>query len=492
MQLFPSLHNRNLNQRMKPIALILSLLLFISTSAAQKLLWGMSCSNGVANGTIFKTDSSGNGYTDVYTFNDPVNGIDPYGSLILAADGNLYGLTKNGGINNFGTIFKFDPAGFLYTKVHDFDSINGKNPFGSLVQASNGKLYGMTNSGGLYNRGVLFEFDIIANGFTKQIDFNMQNGAHPYGNLIEASDGLLYGLSSQGGGDATGALFQYDYTTGSIALKYSFILGPSNAGYDARGSLTQCTDGMLYGLSRFGEPGFESGGGVIFKFDVSANPWEAFSPLHTFDEVFPGFADGYELMGSLMQASNGKLYGMTQLGGNYLSGTIFEYDITSNTVYKLHDFNGITDGYRPYGSLMQAADGNLYGLTTSETGQAKMFQFDIASHTLTHKANVTGTPYYTALLETGNLSIGIPAIDPSVYVNIFPNPAGDYLNVDVSNGIRITKIAIIDCMGKVCKTDGENFKGINIEKLPGGMYHLKLFTGSQVFNRKFFKVPLGQ
>ncbi len=47
----------------------------------------------------------------------------------------------------------------VFTKKIDFDGLNnGSNPYGSLIEADNGKLYGMTKFGGTGN-GVLFEYD---------------------------------------------------------------------------------------------------------------------------------------------------------------------------------------------------------------------------------------------------------------------------------------------------------------------------------------------
>ena len=60
----------------------------------------------------------------------------------------LYGMTGRGGSNDAGVIFSFDPAASTYTKLMDFDYANGRYPYGSLVQASDGKLYGMTSEGG--------------------------------------------------------------------------------------------------------------------------------------------------------------------------------------------------------------------------------------------------------------------------------------------------------------------------------------------------------
>ena len=68
-----------------------------------------------------------------------------YLKLLQASNGKLYGMTREGGSNGAGTIFSYDPATSAYTQLKDFDDTNGANPYGSLVQASDGKLYGMTS-----------------------------------------------------------------------------------------------------------------------------------------------------------------------------------------------------------------------------------------------------------------------------------------------------------------------------------------------------------
>jgi uncharacterized repeat protein (TIGR03803 family) len=79
---------------------------------------------------------------------DGANGAIPQGSLMQASDGKLYGMTSYGGSSVAGDIFSFDPSTSTYTKLKDFDGINGRNPWGSLIEASDGKLYGMTYAGG--------------------------------------------------------------------------------------------------------------------------------------------------------------------------------------------------------------------------------------------------------------------------------------------------------------------------------------------------------
>ena len=111
-------------------------------------------------------------------------------------------MTAGGGSNGFGVIFSFDPSTSTYTRLKDFDGIvSGAFPNGSLVQAGNGKLYGMTNSGGNSQQGVIFSFDPSTYTYTKLKDFvyNSIDGSAPLGSLMLASNGKLYGMTWNGG-----------------------------------------------------------------------------------------------------------------------------------------------------------------------------------------------------------------------------------------------------------------------------------------------------
>ena len=89
-------------------------------------------------------------------------------------------MTYDGGSNDAGVIFSFDPATSIYTKLLDLDYNNGANPYGDLMQSSNGNLYGMTSTGGSYDYGVIFSFDPSSSTYTKMIDYDGENGAGPY------------------------------------------------------------------------------------------------------------------------------------------------------------------------------------------------------------------------------------------------------------------------------------------------------------------------
>src|ERR1041385_1292235 len=123
-------------------------------------------------------------------------------------------MTELGGTYNFGVLFQYDIATSTYTRKLSFDGpINGKNPYGSLMQASDGNLYGMSNLGGSINVGVLFQYDPALSNAIVKINFERSIGGDiPYASLILASDGKFYGMTEQGGvsGNGLGALFQYD------------------------------------------------------------------------------------------------------------------------------------------------------------------------------------------------------------------------------------------------------------------------------------------
>src|SRR5579862_4893648 len=93
-------------------------------------------------------------FTTLTNFNG-ANGLYPEGSLVQATNGNLYGTTSQGGANNDGTIFRITPAGVL-TTLYSFSGSDGANPSSELVQATNGYLYGTAFQGGANNDGTIF------------------------------------------------------------------------------------------------------------------------------------------------------------------------------------------------------------------------------------------------------------------------------------------------------------------------------------------------
>jgi uncharacterized repeat protein (TIGR03803 family) len=171
------------------------------------------------------------------------NGVAPSSGITLASDGNFYGTTQFGGANNVGTVFQLTPSGTL-TTLHSFDSADGSSPFGGLVQASNGNLYGNTLSGGGGN-GALYS--ITPQGaFTSLVSFSSsgQNaGYNPIGTLIQATDGNLYGVTAGMSGVIPPTVYRISLS-GALTTLYTF--SPEEGG-GPLGGLLQASDGNFYG-----------------------------------------------------------------------------------------------------------------------------------------------------------------------------------------------------------------------------------------------------
>lgn len=158
-------------------------------------------------GSIFKVSPSGT-VTPIYIFCRRMpcrDGKAPNG-LVLASDGNFYGTTEFGGEFGVGTIFQLTPSGSM-TTLFNFctgqSCPSGVAPVGELVQGSDGALYGTTLSGGDHDGGTVFRFT-LSGVFTTLYSFcsqspNCADGTNPIAGLVQASNGLFYGTTSRGG-----------------------------------------------------------------------------------------------------------------------------------------------------------------------------------------------------------------------------------------------------------------------------------------------------
>lgn len=387
---------------MKHLQFLLVILFFstLSINAQTSNLWGMTRNGGQNDeGTIFKTDLNGENHTVVYSFTSN-QGTLPHGSLIQASNGKLYGMVMSG--VSCGAIFEFDPSTETYIKKAEFDNTSGCAPKGSLVQASDGLLYGMTELGGDFNKGTLFKFDTEISVITKVLDFDVDNGERPVGNSLIEVSGKLYGMTKSGGTSfgTPGVLFEYDLTSGNYNVKFNFD-SFNGLGDNPYGSLTQASNGKLYGMTIDG--GIGNNDGVIFEYNIAT---ETVSRKYDFNN----FDDGLNPQGDLIETSSGIFYGMTQDGGVNSEGVIFEYNLTTNTYTKKFDFDRNSSGSYPQGSLMQASNGKLYGMTNEGGANdwGVFFEYDPTSDIFTKKLDFNDTngrnPVYTKLVEVNTLT----------------------------------------------------------------------------------------
>jgi len=211
-------------------------------------------------GVVFKVSPSGK-ETTVYNFNflGGDGGFPAGGSLIADSAGNLYGVTEVGGSGGAGTVYKIDRTG-TETILANFDySSTGAQPYGSLLLDAQGNIYGTTLFGGNFNEGEAFKVDTSGN-LTALYSFSGidGDGVIPNGGLVQDSAGNLYGTTGGGGKDFFGTVFKID-PSGTETILRSFS---NRDGRTPESGLAQDSQGNLYGTAQYGGA---YGGGIVFK-----------------------------------------------------------------------------------------------------------------------------------------------------------------------------------------------------------------------------------
>jgi uncharacterized repeat protein (TIGR03803 family) len=196
------------------------------------------------------------------------DGAGPVAGLIQAKNGNFYGATLYGGAHGAGTVFEISAAGKLKT-LHSFGAAgDGANPYAALVQAADGTFYGTTYSGGAHGQGSVFAIT-AAGKLTTLYSFCSEkkcaDGAAPYAGVIQATDGNFYGTTSQGGASNRGTVFAIT-SAGKLTSLHSFCLKKNCIdGADPSGGLIQATNGIFYGTTTEGGVNQD---GTVFSLSV--------------------------------------------------------------------------------------------------------------------------------------------------------------------------------------------------------------------------------
>ncbi len=361
-------------------------------------------------GIVFKM-TPGGALTALYNFcpeTPCTNGATPYnGGLVQAPNGDLYGTTLSGGANNNGTVFKITPAGTL-TTIYSFcaqaDCADGADPLSGLAQATNGDFYGTTQGGGARGPyGTVFK--ITSSGtLTTLHSFcsrsRCADGSYPYAGLVQAADGNFYGTTLQGGAYGSGTVFQIT-PGGRLTTLYSFCGQEAGCvdGGNPQASLIQATDGYLYGTTTSGGPYGQYG--TIFKISTGGT----LTTVYDFCSQ-PGCSDG-EVPNGLVQATNGDFYGTTLNGGSNLSnaGTIFSLSVGLGPFVETQTTSG------KVGAAVKILGTNLIGATTvTFNGTDAVFEVVSASEiTATVPSGATTGPVQVAT-PSGTLSSNVPFI----------------------------------------------------------------------------------
>jgi uncharacterized repeat protein (TIGR03803 family) len=313
-------------------------------------------------GGVFKLTPTGT-YSLIYSFDGTAHGKTPRSGLTLSTDGNFYGTTLQGGISNYGTIFKITPAGTL-TMIHQFAYADGTNPYAPPIQGTDGSYYGTTSTGGT-GSGTVYKIT-SAGVYSVLHTFSFSQGASAYAPLIQANDGNFYGTTSSGGAAGGGGEVFKITSTGVLTVLYSFDF---THGSHPNSPLVQGSDGNFYGTV---SGGGTLDGGVVFKL----TPAKILTVLYNFDAK-PASVDGKFPDGGLVQATDGNFYGVTDGGGTNGQGILFK--ITTAGVYTvLYNFASAT-GSVPQNTLRLHTNGKFYGQANSggANNLGAIFTFDI-------------------------------------------------------------------------------------------------------------------
>ncbi len=369
------------------------------------MLYGTTVAGGGAGGVLWQINTTpgaagqhGYAETTLYTFTGPF-GSGPHDGVVLGPDGSFYGTATYGGptsaanANAQGVVFKFNPITHAYTVLHTFTETqielvnpatdtntnsDGYWPIGGVVFAPDGYLYGTTAAGGVvstltsaglvmsdpnwkYCGGTVFRLTPSGSNFSVLHRFHWAtasstgapvrngDGATPVARLFLASDGRFYGTTSIGGNgrpndNNEGPGVVYSITPGIAAssdfrLEHQFASnGNATDGIFPMGSLIQGSNGHLFGTTRLGGPG---GSGTVFELGLSPGSASAGTQFYATDWAFADKdINGSQPLCDLIQGQDGNYYSTCNLDGANGYGTVFSLSPALG-LYAIHSFGSI-------------------------------------------------------------------------------------------------------------------------------------------------------
>jgi len=531
--------------------------------ASNKILYGVGDNGGSHwQGMIFSENPATGTYTDLYSVSNS-----PYLNYFMqpVPGGKLFGLGTYGGASGNGNVFTWNYNTNTYSDLHDFagQPNDGESPSQSTLLWYRDTLYGITSAGGNLlgscNNGYGTLFSLDTNGVRFKILFNFANGctgspntgSYPQGSIAEAAGPsghpCIYGVCYADGANGAyiGSIWQYDLSTYTYSDIHDFTGSTSGDGAEPSGGLILASDGNLYGTCPAGGNSNSNGGfgtystgyGTLFKINPSTH---AFSVVHTFQG---GTTDGDFPSGSVIQASDGNLYGMCEFGGTGGSGDgiAYQFVIASSTFNVIYNFAS-PNVYEPVWNNFAASTTSLcdvlpisllsfsgnYSMNTRSTDLAWATETEISNHyffierstdginwqtidTTAGSGNTSSTKYYTTIdphppvgtnyykliqedfdghKQTCNV---IPVFVPSPKVTtLYPNPVSGTLNID---GDNLQSILIYNMLGQTIWAGNATDSKISVDvsSFPNGLYIVQTTdkTGNTTM-LKFTKQNTGQ
>jgi uncharacterized repeat protein (TIGR03803 family) len=318
--------------------------------------------------------------TTIYAFKGAPDAAEPVGSLTMS-DGLLYGASLSGGETSkhypsgAGTVFSINPTTGVETIIHTFKvrKVAGSDyvPMSGVLPVHR-HLYGETSFLGGNGEGAIYRMSDKKGRQTVLASISPfdYNGLPQLDAGMMLHAGAIYGVDPAGAGE----LFKIDPNTNVLTNIYTF----SAADYPS--STPTFVGHKIYGTTLLGGHGY----GVIYQVDLKTGIEK---DLYDFEDRLDG-----ELPVGSVAYSNGSLYGTTEYCQNgCLFGTIWKYDLSTNTFTNILDFDGQsqdTDSAQPEGGLT-VLNGILYGRRRRLSGN------DIQLRPFNRKGKV-GVPFHWA------------------------------------------------------------------------------------------------
>lgn len=330
-------------------------------------LYGTTYLGGATgNGSVYRLTFNGSSwvYTTLYSFLGVPDGSGPaFGSVAIGSDGRLYGTTESGGV--FGTLWTAQPAAtcsstsclWRDTVLHRFGSgQDGSQPIGGLVLDAAGNVYGTLNLGGANANGAVFEATRTGLIWNERLLYSFTGGTdavNPVAGVALDPAGNLYGTTSFGGANGVGAVYQLVKSQEGFRESVIYNFQGASDGQNPVGGVILDQAGNLYGTTF---DGGDNGGGTVYELMPSRQGW-TFTTLYSFSG---GFGGPYN---DLTWDANGNLYGITNGDGAFGLGSVFKLTPGNGgwTLTDLHDFAGGNDGASPYGRVAVDSHGNVFG-----------------------------------------------------------------------------------------------------------------------------------
>jgi uncharacterized repeat protein (TIGR03803 family) len=430
----------------------------------------------VSGGLIYRATVDGTSMRTIYQLK-PTDAANPVGGLIRASDGLLYGTTSVGAItqaNTSGTVYRIAENGTGFTVLRRFENYasfnilgqpintDGAGPEAELVEGSDGALYGVTRNGGPNGTGVVFRISRDGTQFAV---------LHAFGNVFRPvrfdEIGVTYTLTGFDGAEDSTVVADPANSSNSVArVVKSASAGPA-AGTTASTGPNRTVDAIPFSAAgtrmtvrvyspRAGVPvrlkvedaadptrsveteanttGVNTWETLTFNFANPATGTPALNLAHTYNKVtiffdygtsgaaggggtfyfddvtFTGSGtaadanrDGIGPLGALIVGSDGLLYGTTAAGGAGASGTVFRLGLDGSNFEAVYVFTPTTtnsagfainaDGASLIAGLTDGDDSRLYGVTTTggTAGNGTVFALDPVNRVFTTLHSFDGT-----------------------------------------------------------------------------------------------------